>query len=353
MLKIEFANPEDDTSIREIMRDTKMESMISLVFDRHPSYFSSLHLDGHDYSTIVGRDTEGNAQGFGTCVFRHVYINGKVREVGYLHNLRLRQDFRDGYSVALGYRKFREIVNSRNAFCYFTSIMSSNKGAISVLTSGKAGLPSYLPLCKYRTYVIKSGLTKNAGKANADCLSIPNTVALQQFTDAYAVNHNFLQLPGNSLFSGSKLIAAEDNGTISGLAGLWSISDSKRLLISGYSPILRAIRPLYNVLTGITHKPSLPELNKLVKYSYIFPMMLDNCSNNEAFSLINKLSIMSGENGDSFFITGCPAGTRAESFLAAYPNLRLDSDIFIVDWNADTDINAIISNSLHIEVGVL
>ncbi len=353
MLKIEFARPEDDSSIRDIMRDTKMESMISLVFDRHPSYFGSLHLDGHDYSTIVGRDTEGKTQGFGTCVFRHAYINGKIHEIGYLHNLRLRKAYRDGYSVALGYKKFREVVNSRNSYCYVTSIMSSNKEAIAILTSGKGGLPSYLHLCKYNTYVIRSGVTKNTDNSTLNCLSAPDSAEIQRFTEAYAVKHNFLPAPGCNIYSGSKLMAIENNGAISGLAGLWSISDSKRLLIADYSSFLKILKPFYNALTAVNRKPSLPELNKPVKYSYIFPMMLDNCSDNEAFTLINKLSVMSGENGDSFFIAGCPAGSRAETILSAYPNLRLTSDIFIVDWNKDINSDDITSNSLHIEVGIL
>lgn len=361
MLNIDYAVREDDKAIRRIIRNTQMESPISIVFDRQPSYFDSLKLEGNDHITIVGKDQGGIVRGFGTCVFKKAFINGNIETIGYLHNLRLEKAFRDGYSLALGYRKFRESVHSKKAFCYITSILKNNKKAQSILTSGKGGLPSYQPLTDYRTFIIKSGVKRAKNRVNVKQFDNHHRDRIYDFMMQYGKSHNFFPyLSKRELFDEralhiktSRIFFIERNNKITAMAGLWDISRVKQLHIASYSPMVNILRPFHNMLSYIRSTPSLPPVNKTLSYSYIFPLMNDDADDNDMMNLIDSLSALSQRNSNKFFITGCIRNSSMESILNTYPHIRMDSSIYAVDWYNDPNINTLRSNPLHIEVARL
>jgi len=361
MLNIDYAVREDNKAIKRIMRNTQMESPISIAFDRQPSYFDSLKLEGNDYITIVGKDQNGIVRGFGTCVFKKAFINGNIETIGYLHNLRLEKGFRDGYSLALGYKKFRESVHSKKAFCYITSILKQNKKAQSILTSGKGGLPSYLPLTEYRTFIIKSGVKMTKNNINIKQFDNCHRERIYDFIMQYGKSHNFFPyLSKRALFdektlniNSKNIYFTEEDNTVTAMAGLWDISSVKQLYIASYSPMVNILRPFHNILSLIRKTPSLPSVNKQLSYSYIFPFIAGNADRKIILNLIDTLSEMSVKRGNRFFITGCVKGSSMESILNTYPHIRVDSSIYAVDWYNDLDINTLRSNPLHIEVARL
>lgn len=361
MLKIGYAGKEDDKAIRRIIRNTQMKSPISIVFNRHPSYFDSLRIEGHDHITIVGRDPGGTVRGFGTCVFRKVFINGSVKTMGYLHNLRLEKDFRDGYSLALGYKKFAESADSYDACCYLTSILKSNKAARRILTSGKAGLPSYVPMTDYRTFIIKSGVKKSKSGQHIKKYEDNYRDRLYEFITEYGSKHNFFPyLTKEELFDSvrmeinrANLYFIERDNRIRALASLWDISRIKQLYVASYSPVIKFIRPFHNLLSSIRKTPGLPPVNKQLSYSYIFPLINNDAGGSDMTALIDKLSALSRKNGNEFFITGCPENASVEPVLKSYPHIRMDSAIYAVNWNRDTGIDQLTESPLHIEVARL
>ncbi|MFO8062477.1 MAG: hypothetical protein R6U31_06075, partial [bacterium] len=307
------------------------------------------------------RDTCGTVRGFGTCVFRKVFINGSVKTIGYLHNLRLEKDYRDGYSLALGYKKFRETSDSHDAFCYLTSILKSNKAARRILTSLKGGLPSYIPLTDYRTFIIKSGVKKSKPGQYIKKYEDNYRDRLYEFITEYGSEHNFFPyLTKEELFDSARMEISRENlyfierdNRIRALASLWDISRIKQLYIASYSPMVKFIRPFHNLLSSLRKTPALPPVNKQLSYSYIFPLIIGNACKEDTPNLIDALSELSCKKGNEFFITGCTPDTPLESLLNTYPHIRMDSTIYAVDWHNELQISNLKSNPLHIEVGRL
>lgn len=361
MLTIEYASQNDNEGIRDVIRHTSMEGPIKMIFDRNPSYFDALLLEGDEHRTIIGRDDKGTVRGVGSCVFSNVYINGNVQRMGYLHNLRLEKAYRDGYSVAMGYRKFRETVTEKNVQIYMTSILSSNEHAKSILTSGKGGLPLYKHLADYSTFIMKSGIKGKEGNTIIKPASQYSIDAIMDFMHKYGKSHNF-----SPAFSRSDIISHESKhlclknilcierrGCIEGLAGIWDISDKKQLIIAGYSSTLNLIRPFYNINAHLKQKPLLPRPGTLLSYSYVFPFMADNLNSDELIDLISRLSHMSKTSGNDVFIAGCDTCSPIAEKLFEYPSFQLNSEIFLVDWNDNMDMDAINSKHIHIEVARL
>src|SRR5512133_735822 len=95
----DLARPEDDAALRRLLRENPMPGSISVTMEREPSYFRAAGVEGPFHQVAVGRYEEtGEVVGMGTRSIRPVYLNGEVRNVGYLGQLRV---FRGAGSRAL------------------------------------------------------------------------------------------------------------------------------------------------------------------------------------------------------------------------------------------------------------
>ena len=135
----------DDAALRAILAATPMDGPVALSFRREPSYKDAAVVHGDFHQVIIGRDThrENRIIGFGSRSVRELYVNGEALPIGYLSMLRRLDDYRHGSLLARGFRYFRELHEDGRATFYLTSITEGNERAISTLTSGRGGLPTY------------------------------------------------------------------------------------------------------------------------------------------------------------------------------------------------------------------
>ncbi|MDY6787076.1 MAG: hypothetical protein SVK54_03010 [candidate division WOR-3 bacterium] len=340
MLRIDTATPSDDIYIRDILADTDMDTHISFHFDRKPSYFDSLETDGFDNVTIVGRDREGDVQGFGTCVFRKVLWDREVQTIGYLHNLRLRKGFRNGYSLGFGYKKFNDIAAERGVKYYLTSIMADNKDALRILTSGKGTLPEYHFLTDYYTMIINGSRPIRAGNSQYRIVKASEIgfdkiyeallgIARQTngfpyftFEELFGTCH----IPG---FSGNDLFCALDNNhNIVGIAGIWDLSSIKSIAINRYSTLLALLRPFYNIFACTSGRPLLPPADSPVNYSYIFPFIAAE-GHNECLTPL--LFALSSNQQTDYLIAGSTVKPDRR-ILHYFKPIIMKSKIYQVIW---------------------
>src|SRR5688572_11943054 len=102
-VRFALATPADDAAIRRLLRDNPMPGPISLTLEREPEYFSGANIGGARDQVIVAFDDD-RLVCMGRCSMRDSWVNGQLRRVGYLAELRLdarvhgRVDLvRDGY----------------------------------------------------------------------------------------------------------------------------------------------------------------------------------------------------------------------------------------------------------------
>ena len=153
-LTIRLATREDDAQIRALLRRNAMPGGMALAFAHEPSFFDAIEVEGYDPQVVVG-DLAGQIVGAGLVATRQVYLNGKSTEVGYLSSLRADPAIRGTTALARGYRFFRQLHEAHpRVLFYLSSIMEDNITARQLLTSGRAGLPTYHEIGRYQTTAI-------------------------------------------------------------------------------------------------------------------------------------------------------------------------------------------------------
>src|SRR5512133_1633844 len=161
----DLVRPEDDEALRRLLRNNPIAGRISVTMEREPSYFRAVALEGPFHQVAVARDQEtGEVVGMGTRSIRPAYLNGEVRDIGYLGQLRVLHRAGEKSVVARGLAQGFEFMkrlhaDGRTPF-YLTSIVADNLPARRLLTAGLPGYPRYCDYAPYNTYAIALGRKK-------------------------------------------------------------------------------------------------------------------------------------------------------------------------------------------------
>ena len=273
--RFELATPEDDAELRRVLADTPMEGEIAVSFRREPSFFAAAVVHGPFCQTIVARDNGSERiVGFGCRSVRTLFVNGKPEQIGYLSALRVLPQYRNLGLIARGYARFREMHHDKRTSLYLTTIAEGNATALSILTTGRAGLPSYHFAGRNLTAAIPLALRRRRQKTTchvrpASEEDLPRLLefwnaegALRQFFPCYG-REDFLCANGTfrSLALDSILVAFCSDRIIGTLAA-WDQRTFRQSVIERYSKRLHVVRPIANVwsrLRGHTLLPSVGE----------------------------------------------------------------------------------------------
>ena len=198
--RFELATPDDDADLRHVLAATPMEGRIAVAFRREPSWFAGAVVDGRFRQVVACRDTRtGRIIGFGCRSIRDVYLNGRPGLVGYLSGLRVLPEHRKLGLVARGYAAFRELHGDGRVPFYLTTIAAGNRTALDVLTSGRAGLPTYHAAGTYHTVAIalpRRPVAAATGKVGVRPARAEDLPAVLDFLAAGGAASTVLPAPG-------------------------------------------------------------------------------------------------------------------------------------------------------------
>jgi hypothetical protein len=270
--RFELATPADDADLRHVLAATPMEGRIAVTFRREPSWFAGAVVDGRFRQVIACRDLQtGRIIGFGCRSIREVYVNGLPGVVGYLSSLRVLPEHRNLGLVARGYAAFRELHGDGRVPFYLTTIAAGNRTALSVLTSGRAGLPVYHLAGAYHTVALalpRRRTATPAGKVSvrpAKMEDLPAVLSLlaavgprRQFFPRLEVN-DFLSPEGMMRgLSFDRFLLAERGGRLVGTLAGWDQHSYRQSVVHAYHGWLRWVRSLYNAWAWGSGRPGLP-----------------------------------------------------------------------------------------------
>ena len=279
--RFELAGPADDADLRRILAETPMAGRISVAFRREPSYFAGAHVEGRFRQVVACRDTEsGRLVGFGVRSTSPRYVNGRPESVGYLSTLRLLAEHRNRGLVARGYAFFRRLHADGQVRLYLTTIAEGNTTALTLLTSGRAGLPAYHNAGRYHTAAIPlarrpsrkldpSGATiRPARRDDVGTLLVflREHGPRRQFFPVYEAE-DFVGETGvfKDLRPEDVLLAFRGGALVGTLAG-WDQHGFRQTVVHGYRGALGRVRPLYNIWARLRGLPPLPSPGGPVRY---------------------------------------------------------------------------------------
>ena len=156
MAKIVFSpvTAADDAALRRLMAQNVMEGGISVSFRREPSYFAACAVQGAAVESRKGCDAAGNIVILGSRFRRPAYVNGRLRDTGYLADLRVDKAHRSGLLLYRGYKILAERMAAEPLSADITMILQDNAAALSTIAANRPGMPRYTPLGRVHTPVI-------------------------------------------------------------------------------------------------------------------------------------------------------------------------------------------------------
>jgi len=300
--QFELAADADDAELRQILAATPMPGKISVTFRREPSYFDAAVVDGTFRQVVICR--EGDTKrivGLGSRSIREMYVNGRPTSIGYLSMLRALPQYRNMGLVARGYKYFRNLHTDGRAKLYLTTIAEGNDRAISMLTSGRAGLPRYHSAGKYHTLVIPivrqsrtraivtSADVRPATRADLNVLLdfLERIGPSRQFFPRYRASDFFNSQGTFKDLSPPDLLLAFQNGRLVGTLGGWDQHRFRQTVVDGYDAPLRWTRPVYNGWAKLRGRPQLPKPGESIRAMMVALPVVEN-DDGEVFAALLK-----------------------------------------------------------------
>ncbi len=346
--RFEVAGPADDADLRRVLAATPMAGNIAVAFHREPSYFAGARVEGRFHQVVACRETEsGRIVGFGVRSASPRYVNGQPEWVGYLSTLRLLAGHRNRGLVARGYAFFRRLHADGQARLYLTTIAEGNTTALTQLTSGRAGLPTYHDVGRFHTAAIP--LTRRTSRrAMAPGLEIrparrEDIGAVLAFLREQGPRRQFFPAYEEEDFGGETgvfkdlkpddmLLAFRGGRLVGALAG-WDQHGFRQTVVHGYGGALRWARPAYNAWAWLRGLPPLPPPGGAVHYlTAALPVIAGDDAAVFA-ALLTELRARSAGGPHDYLMLGLHESDPLLPVVRACPAAWYDTRLFLVCWD--------------------
>ncbi|HWA25745.1 MAG TPA: hypothetical protein VG734_08800 [Lacunisphaera sp.] len=332
-----FATPDDDGDVRQLLRETPMRGTVSVGFTHEPDYFAGTGLAGASDRTVLARVGD-RLVATGRCVTRPAWVNGEVRPVAYLGELRLAAGAQGRWDILRrGYEFFGEAYANEPAdFCY-TSIVADNTRARRLFERGARGLPRYefigelvtllLPACSETD---TTGLqTVSGAEVSGEALAtFLNVAARTRQLAAHWTPEMLSKLAAHGL-PPEDLVVLRDQEKIVACAGIWNQQSFRQIRIEGYSRPLAAARPIHNLLAPLLAQPLLPRAGSVLNHAFLTPFACHPDRADAATALLKAARHTAASRGlDTVALGGFPD----DPWLHRLPGRRYLSRLYRVDW---------------------
>ena len=367
-VRIDLATESDNEQLLRLMAAMPMPGPVRMTYQREPSFFGALCVEGKRSQVVVGRDSErGHVVGLGIRSTKLAYINGTASSLGYLSSLRLEKGYRHSIYLARAYQRLRELHKEGQTQIYLSTVVEGNAAARS-FTAGRGSLPAYHDLGLIHSLAIlprrRSRLRKPAlGDVDirpATRCDIPQLVSFlnrvggrRQFFPAYSQS-DFDSADG--LLRGivpENICVACRGGRIVGSVALWDQQSFRQSVVAGYAPWLAAARPLCNTYALIRGLPKLPGVGATLNYAYLSLVCVQNDSHDVFAALVEKVSDL-GFGKYDFLVAGMHGKDPLLPVLRRKRHRDYVSRLHVVCWqDGERVVDGLDGRVPYIEVGAL
>lgn len=363
--RIELAKHEDEAELRKLLVKTAMSGMIRLSYGREPHFFNSLDVLGKHNQIAVARNVTGNIVGFGIRSIKSMYVNDEIQQIGYLSNLRLEKKYRGNILLAKGFKYLHELHQDNQCPFYLTTIMTDNKNAKEVLLNARGLLPVYQAWGKLYTYLINDSCIKSLAfnlqiefaksSDREDIVKFLQREGKQkQFFPHYTENDFNNESGLLSSLQYQNILVAKQNQKIVATLALWNQNSFKQILVHSYHPLLKLLRPIYNVYSKMRNKPCLVKPGNPVDFNYAAIVCVKN-NDAKLFSHILSAAVTySNKQNKSFFALGLHENDSLNDVLNDFRYRLMQSNLYVVSFPSDKiDLSYLKNKVPYLELGAL
>jgi hypothetical protein len=347
--KMRVARADDNDALLALERET-MPGVLGLRYDSSPDFFRAQSLHGQYVVTIVG-DAGGQLMGKGTTAEQHAWINGVSRNVGYFGGLYCDPKYRQSVYVARGYQLFDKLRDPEVPF-YFTTIAKGNAKVRKALEQPRSFMPAYTYLCDYTVHVFKPGKMKQ----------VPFVARASEEDQEEIVG--FLLKHGNARNGFPDVSKISDDGMINGIpvrdffiykddrirgvVGLWDQSGARNIEAASYTPVGKAVKPVWNATLGRFRFPKFPKVGEVLDLKYASLFCVDDDDLGIAECLWRVMLDRAKES--QYVLIGTCDNDPMDHFFRSQPGYRYTSCVYAVTYGEKFTFD---QRPLYLEVGRL
>jgi hypothetical protein len=342
-VQIDLATTADDAAIRGLCRREAMPGRISLTYEREPEFSLGCRVTGQDVQVVVAREEKERIVGVACRSTREMFINGMQERLGYLGQLRIDQNFRGRWLVSKGFSLLRELHEQDPVPAYLVSVVAGNREAEGVLIhKARRCFPLFHPVADIRSFAIPLGPRKPLLHGDLELCWAKEDEAeeIVQFLRSYGRQRQFFPVwTTDRLCKMTQLglrlediLVARRNGKTVGIAGLWDQSPYKQTVVQGYSGLMRAAAPLYNLSAQWLGRPTLPSIGAKLHCVYATFVCIPNNDIQVFAAQLRELYTRGCERGWDYLLLGLDSRDPFLPVARKYAHILYPSRLYLVEW---------------------
>ncbi len=340
-IHISIAGPDDDASIRGLLRREPLPGRIAISYQREPAFSIGCDATGENATVLVAREENaGTVVGVACRSEREVYVNSTPVRLGYLGQLRIDRRYRGRWLVSRGYSHLKRLHDRHPLPGYLAAVMPDNHEALGVLVEkSRKFFPSFRCIADYCTLALH---TTHAGFppgiASATPADIPEVI---RFLRAEGPRRQFFPVWTEDRLRAlvtrlglriEDLQIARRMGAITGVMGLWDQSAYKQNVVHSYSGWMRLARPLYNASAPWLRKPRLPKPGEKIRNGYA----AFTCVAQDDAAVFNDLLIATlgraAARGLDYLLLGLDSRDPLLGVAHEHPHILYQSRLYFAEW---------------------
>lgn len=252
-----LATPEDDATLRALLRENPMPGWVTMAMEREPSFYAGSNHFGRDWA-IVARHGDMPI-GMYACSEQPVHLNGASTELGYLGALRVQQGYRNRVRILReGFASVRTCSCAHGPELWYTAIASENLVARRVLEANLKGMPRYRPVNELVTLAIPKARGRQHGLWRPACAEEMHELCA--FHNRQASRYQFAPVLSAELAykTGASFFIHERRGELAASMALWNQQAYKQVVARAYRWPLGMLLPVYNAYARLARRVHLP-----------------------------------------------------------------------------------------------
>lgn len=360
------ARLQDDRQICAQIRRTSMPGRISMTTDYEPSFFEAVEVEGYAHRVVVA-ERDHQIVGVGLMCQHGVFLNGAPGEVGYIGGLRADKSVRGMTTLFRGNQMMKLWDKEHfNVPFYLSAILEDNVEARRVLYSGRAGLPqtreigilynAAIPFVPRRRPRLPDGVgvvrgTSVGAEGIAEFL---NRVGKEkQFYPVYTAQDILAErgiLRGLGL---DDFYIAVKGDVILGVIACWNQLSFRRTLITGYSGILRPIRPVASALAGLLRMAPIPSPGDALKNVFASCVAVAGNDRRIFKLLLDSILYDRRRDGNSMLVAGVMEKDPLLPVLRGYLHIPARSCIYMISWKGFDGLSGLDERVPYVEIAGL
>ena len=341
-----LAEPSDAEQLLDIYECGDFKGDVSVLYTRRPDPIRSLMNEGEKAVIPIVRDLEnGVIVGMGACIIRKAYINGEIKNTGYLGGLKGLPDYRKKVpAISLTYSYLHDETKD-DVDLYYTTILKENTAVQKMLEKKRKNMPEYRRIGEYTVYSFRTGVKTRTKGWTLEKGSMKELESLDlwnpekyNFSPAEAALHG---LSDKDIY-----VLKDSEGKAEAACAIWNQQSWKQYIITGYGGIYKWLKKLPLRLTGY---PDLPKEGVPVNYASISLLAVRDGSPDAAELLIRKAAEKAA--GYDFLMIGLFENHPFRGVMEKMKCIKYQSILYTVHWE-DSGLE-LDGRPINLEVGLL